>query len=67
MAGTDLYNPVFEAVRITAIFVPVWVLVRKIPAIPANTIQNSLPWLLGIQSYAFLFDSPMLGTSNLST
>lgn len=44
MAGTDRYNPVFAAVRITAISVPVWAPVRKIPAVPADTVWNSLPW-----------------------
>ncbi|XP_065627566.1 NDR1/HIN1-like protein 10 [Quercus suber] len=36
MAGTDQYDPVFEAVRMTAVSIPVMVLVRKFLAVPAG-------------------------------
>ena len=44
MAETGLVWPVLKSVRNTTVSVPVYALVRNIPAISVGTVQNCLPW-----------------------
>ena len=44
IAETSRYTPVFWAVRFNPVSVPVQAPERNIPAVPAGTVRNRLPW-----------------------